>query len=625
MAISINTRRARKFPPSRPVQNYVSVIAAASVLVTSPLWLTDVLLHALRPLGIYDTSMAVWITLFSVPLIVLVAVSSGPVLKARKRHVGDFANLDAVLGTRMSTLAGACLVVEYLAAYTLLIATAVLIATTLWKPLWHMRVPLAVIAAVLTTLPVLLSSRRLNKTTATLTALTFVLLLFLTVGLIGASPYFSTSGSSDLADVSREVAARSNSSMRIMTAVLAGITVSLLPAVLLRHITTNLGDFNRPRAANATMTRLTFALATSILTISVVANVADVDSGAYVSRTNAVFSSLEAIHVHPVLLKTAAVVFIATLLAGARLVLNNSVKLGLELSHFQLLPDHIARSMTYTGITPLFHAVGASVLLIIGQARPRFVVPILIISGFITLTLTRWASMKHWGSRLRTEGHSSERITMKRARIVALVGLIICIAVIAAFLLADITRGAWIAAAAIGTLYLLLYTVRRHYLIYGSGAGETTTTDPIAPGRVHYMIVATDLGPVLTRATRWIRSTRPYSMELIHVDEGGNDVETTLQQWRKQDLDVDLTILEPSRPRATVSIIEHIRRTRKAHPNRLVNVVIPRVTFAYPWQNRLHNTELTHLQRALTEEPGVLITIVPWADQINEAELTVHD
>lgn len=625
MAVSINTRSTKAYSPSRPVRRYVPVLAATSMLVTAPLWQTDVLLYVLRPLGSYDTSMAVWITIFAIPFVILIAISSGPVLKARRLHVGDFANLDSALGTRLSTLAGACLVIEHLATYTLLISTAVLIATTLWAPLTHVRVPLAVAVAILTTLPVLMARQRLNRMTATLAAITFVTLLFLTVGLIGASPYFSTSGSSDLADVSREVAARSDSSMRIMTAVLSGFTIALVPAILLRHITTDLKNFNLPRHANANVSRLVGGIASSILMLSVIANVADVDSGAYVSRTNAVFSSLQAIRVQPVLLHGAALIFIATCLAGARLVLHHAEKLGLELAYFQLLPDHISRSMTYTGITPLFHAIGATLLLVLGQGRPRFIIPVLIITGFITLTLTRWASMKHWSAKLRTEGHSSERITMKRARIVALIGLIICVATLAAFFLADLTRGAWIAALAIGLLYILLYTVRRHYLIYGTGAGEVTTKDPIAPGRVHYMIIATNIGPVLTRATRWIRSTRPYSMELVHVDEGGNDVETTLQQWRKQDLDVDLTILEPSRPRATISIIEHIRRTRQAHPNRLVNVVIPRVTFAHAWQTRLHNTEIAHLQRALMEEPGVLITVVPWIDHLNEAETVTHD
>ena len=73
------------------------------------------------------------------------------------------------------------------------------------------------------------------------------------------------------------------------------------------------------------------------------------------------------------------------------------------------------------------------------------------------------------------------------------------------------------------------------------------------------MIVANTLGPVLRRATRWIKSTRPYSIELLHVDSGGDDVAETLEEWRKEGIDVDLTILEAGDARPTQAIIDHVR------------------------------------------------------------------
>lgn len=611
---SMNTQRRATYPPARPVEKAVPVVAAASLLVLAPIWQPDVLLHALMPLGFFDTSLALWVTVFATPLIILLSISGIPVLRARKRHVGDFAGLDDSLGTRLSTLAGASLVVEYIATFALASAMVAFLIGAAWPAYTGIRTPVAVVVAMLIAMGQTIGVRKRAPIAAVAVILGFVLIIFLTAGLIGSSPFFSTTGSSDLAIVSREVASRSPSSLRIVTAILAGLTVALVPALLLRHISTDLSNFKRPRPKNAGATQVVFAIVGSLLAIIVLGNVADVDAGRYLPRRYVLYSALRVIGTPQWLLAATSIILIGVAIAAARTVLNDASKLSGELANFHLLPNQLVNEAVRSSVNPLLYAFAASILIIIGKAEIRFIIPILVISGFISLTLTRWSTMRFWTNRLRTEGHSRERITMKRARLMALIGLIICIIVLAAFFLGDITRGAWIAAIAIAVLYVLLYAVRRHYLIYGTGAGEKTTKDPIVPGRVHYMILAQTLGPVLTRATRWIQSTRPYSIELIHVDRGGNDVQDALEKWRETGLDVDLTILETAKGRPTQVVIDHVRRTRAAHPNRLVNVVLPQVVFANPLQSRLHNNELDHLEKSLKKEPGVLVTIIPWVE-----------
>ena len=144
---SINTQRRSTYPPARPVARVVPFIASASMMMLVPIWQPDALLQALAPLGYFDASIAMWLTVFAFPLIVLLTLSSVPVLRARKKHVGDFAGIDATLGTRMSTLAGSAQVIVYIASYALAVSTMSFVLVSMWPQLIPIRTPLAVSAA----------------------------------------------------------------------------------------------------------------------------------------------------------------------------------------------------------------------------------------------------------------------------------------------------------------------------------------------------------------------------------------------------------------------------------------------------------------------------------------------
>ncbi|MDO5048435.1 MAG: hypothetical protein Q4D87_00960 [Actinomycetaceae bacterium] len=611
---SINTRRRQTTASATPIARAVPFIASTSMMVLVPIWQPDALLQALAPLGYFDASIAVWITVFAFPLIVLITLSGVPFLRARKRHVGDFAGIDATLGSRLSTLAGSAQVVDYIASFALAATTAAFVLVSMWPALMPMRTPLAVCAVLLIAMFQTLRVSRFNHLASLIVLGSFVLILFLTAGLMGSSQYFSTTSSSDLAIVSSEVTRGTPFARGIIPGLMASLAVVLAPVLLLRHLTTDLSTYHRPRYKHAGTAQLVVAVAGSLVAITAMANIADVDSGTYIGRRYTLYTALRAVGVPEWLLIVATIMLLAVAITAARTVLDDADKLSAELTNFHVLPNYLTHAPTRRALTPMLYAITASGLVIIGDSEFRFIVPTLVISGFISLSLSRWSTMRYWSAKLRLEGHSRERITMKRSRLMAIIGLVISVVVLVALFAADMFRGAWIVAGAILLLYVLLYSVRRHYLNYGIGAGETTTEDPIVPGRVHYMIVAQTLGPVLKRATRWIESTRPYSIELLHVDSGGDDANEALQKWREEGIDVDLTILEAGEARPTQAVIDHVRRNRNAHPNRLVNVVLPQVVFRSRMQARLHNNELQHLQKTLMKEPGVLVTLVPWVD-----------
>ena len=281
---SINTQRRTTYPPARPVARVVPFIASASMMMLVPIWQPDALLQALAPLGYFDASIAVWMTVFAVPLIILITVSSVPVLQARKKHVGDFAGIDASLGSRMSTLAGSAQVIEYIASYALASATISFVLVSMWPQLALIRTPLTVIAALLIAMFQTLRVSRNNWLASLIVLASFALVLFLTAGLIGSSPFFSTTASSDLAIVSSQVSRGTPFARGIVPAIMASLAVVLAPVLLLRHLTTDLSIYNRPHSKNAGAALLVIAVVGSLLAITAMVNIADVDSGIFFGR-----------------------------------------------------------------------------------------------------------------------------------------------------------------------------------------------------------------------------------------------------------------------------------------------------------------------------------------------------
>ncbi|MDO5034966.1 MAG: hypothetical protein Q4E01_06240 [Actinomycetaceae bacterium] len=599
---------------SYPVARGAAFTASAALLVLVPIWQPDALLHVQAPLGYLDASISSWLTVLAVPLIALITISEIPVLLARRRYVGDFAGIDEYLGTRMSTLTAASQLVEFIATYALTAASIAFLIGSMWPSLSPVRTQIAIGVSMLIALfQWTQRGSRALRTGAFWVVLGFILLLVLTAGILGSSPYFAPTSPEDLAIVSEEVK-RAPFAGGIAPALGLGLGVVLTPALLLRHLSADLSYFSHPNAKNAGVAKLAVAIAASLTAMLTMLNIADVDSARFIGRRNTFYSALRVVGMPEWMLIASTIIMIAVALTAARTVLYSAEKLSEELANFHLLPVHLMNTPTRRMFTPFLFGLGASALLLIGSAQFRFIVPTLALSGFTSLTLTRWSTLRLWNAKLRYEGHSRERRVMKRARLMALGGLVISLAALVLLFVSDMYQGAWIVTGLILLLYVILYAVRIHYLNYGVGAGEKTTEDPITPGRVHYMIVAQTMGPVLTRATRWIQSTRPYSIELLHVDTGGNDSEEALRAWREEGLGVDLTILDAGPARPTEAIIEHVRRVRAAHPNRLVNVVLPQVVFSYRLLGRLHNTEIKHLEKTLLAEPGVLITIVPWSE-----------
>lgn len=149
MATNISYQIVKGKPSAgRPLANYARFGAVLSLFVAAPIWLADEVIHSLNPLGSLDTSIALWVAIFSLPLGILLIASGEPVLRSRHKHVGDFALLEEQLGPVMSTLAAVSIVVEHIATFALLSSVGAFFIVSAYPALAEQRLPLSFFSGV---------------------------------------------------------------------------------------------------------------------------------------------------------------------------------------------------------------------------------------------------------------------------------------------------------------------------------------------------------------------------------------------------------------------------------------------------------------------------------------------
>ena len=265
-----------------------------------------------------------------------------------------------------------------------------------------------------------------------------------------------------------------------------------------------------------------------------------------------------------------------------------------------------------TGGTALGVAVVSAVLLAVTEASPTMLAMPLVFTGFVTLALTRFCALTYWGAALRREGNAHRRSSMKRSRAFAILGVVVAIAILMSFVVADMTNGAWAAVVTIAVLYLVFYSTRRRIIAASLDTRERSHRSPDLPSRVHYIILAPDMREGVSRAVRWVRACRPYSVELLHIDQDGDGAEVMKDQWAHAGVPIDLTVVSAQRTRPSAAIIDHVRRFRGEDPSRVVNVVFPVPVERSGRRGIGYSLETRRVERLLAREPGVMTTRVPW-------------
>ena len=266
----------------------------------------------------------------------------------------------------------------------------------------------------------------------------------------------------------------------------------------------------------------------------------------------------------------------------------------------------------------VFLALAAIAFVVAFNAEVTQLIQLYIVGVFISFTLSQIGMVRHWTRLLRTEDDPAERRKMMRSRIINTIGFIATGTVLLIVLVTKFLAGAWIAILAMGSIFLLMRGINRHY---STVSRELTPGEDdraiVLPSRNHAVVLVSNLQLPTLRALAYARATRPDVLEALTVNVDDEETRKLNAEWSDSDINVPLkTVASPYRE-ITGPVVNYIKRISKESTRTVVTVFIPEYVVGHWWEHLLHNQSALRLKTRLLFLPNVMMTSVPW--QLNSS------
>ncbi len=255
-----------------------------------------------------------------------------------------------------------------------------------------------------------------------------------------------------------------------------------------------------------------------------------------------------------------------------------------------------------------FMAVG---LIVAFDAQPTRLIQLYIVGVFVSFNLSQLGMIRHWTRHLRTETDPATRRRMFRSRAINTFGLAMTAVVFVIVLLTKFLAGAWIAILAMGTFFMLMQSIRRHYQNV-SDELAIEADDQVLPTRVHAIVLVSKIHKPTMRALAYAKASRPNVLEAVLVDVDAASTARILEEWDERRIDVPLKVLYSPYREIIRPVVEYTRSIRDANPRGVVAVYIPEYVVGRWWEQALHNQTALRLKGRLLFTQGVMVTSVPF-------------
>jgi amino acid transporter len=303
------------------------------------------------------------------------------------------------------------------------------------------------------------------------------------------------------------------------------------------------------------------------------------------------------------------------LLMAAHVAFTSFPVLGSQLARDGYLPrslhtrsDRLAFS---NGILSL--GVVAAMLLVAVDATLNQLIQMYIVGVFVSFTVSQAAMLRHWGRRLRPERRPDERRSLRRRRLLTMVGLVLSAVVLVVVLVSKFALGAWVAVALMAGSYLGMSLIRRHYdEVADEVAIDGASSRVTLPSRVHAIVLVAHVNRTSVRAVTYARAANPNVLEAITVDVDPTSTRALMDDWDRYDIPVPLRVLDSPYREITRPVLEYVRGIQRSSPRDVVAVFVPEYVVRHWWEKLLHNTSTAKLVEQLSTMRGVMITSVPW-------------
>ena len=210
----------------------------------------------------------------------------------------------------------------------------------------------------------------------------------------------------------------------------------------------------------------------------------------------------------------------------------------------------------------LILAVMAIVLIVAFDAQVTRLIQLYIVGVFVSFNLSQLGMIRHWTRLLRTEEDPGERRRMMRSRAINTFGLGMTALVLIVVLVTKFLAGAWIAILAMGTFFMIMKSIRRHYDAVGDEL-EIAADDQVMPTRIHAIVLVSKIHKPTMRALAYAKASRPNVLEAVMVATDQVERDRIIDEWDRRGIDVPLKILDSPYREIIRPIVEYAKAIRE--------------------------------------------------------------
>ena len=303
----------------------------------------------------------------------------------------------------------------------------------------------------------------------------------------------------------------------------------------------------------------------------------------------------------------------AILVLAANTAFNGFPTLASILAHDRFLPRQLHNRgdrLAYSNGIVLLAAISA--VLIIGfNANIEKLIQLYIVGVFTSFTLSQFGMVRHWRTELTHTTDRNRRTAIRRSQIInatgaAVTGLVLVIVVRYKFV-----AGAYLAIAAMVVIFFLMRAIRAHY---DSVAAELVPKigGVTLPARNHAVVLVSKLHSPTLRALAYAKATRPDDLTALMVSVDEQESRELRAEWDARGVSVALKIIDSPYREITRPVLDYVANIRRDSPRDVVTVFIPEYVLGRWWEQLLHNQSALRLKGRLLNQPGVMVTSVPY-------------
>jgi Amino acid permease len=270
------------------------------------------------------------------------------------------------------------------------------------------------------------------------------------------------------------------------------------------------------------------------------------------------------------------------------------------------------RRLVYTEGIWVLTAMSAILLILFNGVTDKLI-PLFAVGAFLAFTLSQAGMVVHW---LKSKDRGARLSMMINSLGALATGVTFLIVITTKF-----TEGAWLVVIVMPALYLLMYSIRRHYDMI---AGEVAISGRLSlqPPSDILAIVPVETANALVQKALQTAFGLSRRVQILHikqenkqrdfVSEWNCDVRASIKEAGLPE--PELVILESPYRKVVSPILDHIWKLERENPDKTIVVLIPQLVEARWYYRFLHNQRETILRNELLlkGENRILVVNVPW-------------